>query len=613
MQELKNKFKSFFTYDYMNYINMDINKRKISISETQSEFRGKPIILEGYLLFIFNGTIFNSYMLDKLKIINTNLTKKSNNSKKYQTSNNHDSHDSHNSHDSHIKKEYYFPESLPDGFPNSYTKSIHSIMEIINQVFTIMKYISIIVSYSGINKPFNVENTFEIIKVQFKLYNDNSIILEKCIIKKDWVDNENEENKLLTEWLDALIFRTVLGGKIALDLELASTSLFKLDYTKKKISIQNYLKADNLNRKDFNNTFIIIASDFIFKKSSVIKYNYLIKILNKYGLKQDEFYSIGKKPAFIWFGFDEEPLNYQLTIQHYNTLSYTSNYLGKLDIINEKEQLYNSFKKQFPDEYLAFLPASFILKKDTQYKTGNIYIARPVNEINIKTNKKTKTSSSDGILYIYDENSMNKAKENLGKYDIILISEYIRNPLLIKGKKFHLRMAFLITYFNSELKTYLLDDALFRVAKLPFVLDNFDNMDIHDTHYFKSDAYYYFPQDFNTDNIGKTITQNIINTLLKDIREIMRKVSVILGNSMPEKYPNIKKPFQMEGIDIMITEDFKPILIECNGRAGFSNDDDENDIFYNKVFDLIDRNALEILFGNSGKKNTDEPLFVKKI
>jgi len=138
-------------------------------------------------------------------------------------------------------------------------------------------------------------------------------------------------------------------------------------------------------------------------------------------------------------------------------------------------------------------------------------------------------------------------------------------------------------------------------------------MDIHDTHYFKSDAYYYFPQDFNTDNIGKTITQNIINTLLKDIREIMRKVSVILGNSMPEKYPNIKKPFQMEGIDIMITEDFKPILIECNGRAGFSNDDDENDIFYNKVFDLIDRNALEILFGNSGKKNTDEPLFVKKI
>ena len=592
MPELKQKFKSFFTYDYMNYVNLDENKRRISISTTQLLFNGKPIILEGYLLVIMQGSIFNSYMLDKLKIVNMDGNISSNK-----------------------KQEYYFPDTLPDEFPKNFTKSLHIINEIINQVYTIMKYIAIIISFSGIKKSFNLENAFEIIKVQFKLYNDNSVILERCIIKKDWNDffSVSKENRMLAEWLDALIFRPVLGNKLPLELELASVSLFKKDNKEKRNQIQNYLNTDTMTRKDFNNKFIIIASNYIFKKESDVLYNYLIDVLNKYGLKQEALYTAGIKPALMWFGFDEEQTNYKLTLQHYNTLTYTSNYIGQMVSINNKQLLYYNMKKYFPDEYLDFMPESFLLNKDTKYTPGNIYIARPINLINMETGEKIRRAfGGKDILYITSEKTMDKAKTLLSQYDNILISEYIRNPLLIEGKKFHLRVALLITYFNDNIKIYMFRNSLVRTALLPFKMADFHNMDIHDTHFSSTTKDYLFPDDFTKENIGREITDKMRTQLQYDIAEIMRKIGIVLSKNKIEKYYNIKNPFQLEGIDIMITEDFKPILIECNGRAGFASNNDIGIKWQKDFFNFIGINAIAPLFGSGidGKPvKTDTPIF----
>ena len=591
---IKEKFETFFTYDYMNYLDYDNNKRRISISTSQHTFKGKPIILQGYLLITYFKNIYNSYMLDKLKILNTPGD-----------------------------KEYYFPESLPDDFPKTDNSSLSNITEIINQVFTIMKYLAIIISYGGIKKYFNIENAFEIIKVQFKLLSDNSVILERCIIKKDWFNGENNnmENKMLAEWLDSLIFRPILGNKLRLDLELSGVSLYKKDFNKKHKRWVNDLNTDNMTRSDFNNKFIVISAKLLYIEEShggTINYKSLIKSLNKYGLKQDEFYSVGTKPAFIWFGFDSPPkghdfrINQDLIIQHYNTLSYTSNYIGNTDSITDKMKLFFNIKKYFPDEYLGFIADSFLLSKNTVYKPGNIYIARPINKINPETGKKVISSfSGKGIMYIDNEERMKEAINGLIEYDNILISEYIRDPLLFKGKKFHLRIPLLVTMFNSVIKTYLFPDSLVRTAELPFVLDHFDSKEIHDTHLSSTDLTkeYIFPNDFTTEYTGKVITEDIKTKVNNEIEEIMRKVSIILADNI-EKYPNVKNPCQLLGIDMMITDDFKPMLIECNARPGFAL---KKSIKYQKDFnEFIDRNILAPLFG-SGNEETDEPLFVKKI
>ena len=603
MSSVKDKFKTMFTYDYMNYLDMDINKRKISISTSPHQFRGQPIILEGYLLIMFVNNVYNSYMLDKLKIVNIKF--RSSSSDRRQKADN----------------EYYFPDFLPDNISHSRLQSIKAVMEIINQIFTIMKYISIMIAYSGATKPYNLTNAFEIIKVQFKLFSDNSVILDNCIIKKDWYEDKNTaptmENKLIAEWLNALVFRTVLGGKLCLDLELASISLFKQDYYQKKQPINRYLKTDNMKRTDFNNKFIIVSSEFI-NVINTIKYKYLINNLKKYNLSNGDLYSTqGSKPAFIWYGYDE-PSGYDIIIQHYNTMAYLGNAIDSLDNINDKQMLFFLLKKLYPTEYLNFIADSFLLTPRMEYKidSGDIFIARPITEINPETKqKKLKAASGRDIIYITDSKSMSQAKALLKRYDNVLISQYIRNPLLFKGKKFHLRIYLLITWFGSEIKTYLFDNAFILTAKLPFVLDNFDNMAIHDTHFKSTEGGPIFPKDFTTENMGTTITKQMMNKLWDDIREIMRKVSTLLveGSSGIKKYSNLKNGFQVEGCDVMITEDLRPILIECNSKASFGNYrikvyEEIQEI----IFDFIDRNVLKPLFGNIGDQKTDEPLFVKK-
>ena len=89
----------------------------------------------------------------------------------------------------------------------------------------------------------------------------------------------------------------------------------------------------------------------------------------------------------------------------------------------------------------------------------------------------------------------------------------------------------------------------------------------------------------------------------------MRKISIIVDSNPIKKYPNIKNPFQIIGIDIMITEDFKPILIECNGRPGFAGNYDIGIDLQQNFFNFISRNALEPLFG-LGDSKTDIPLYV---
>jgi hypothetical protein len=377
--------------------------------------------------------------------------------------------------------------------------------------------------------------------------------------------------------------------------------------------------AKNLERKDFNNKFIIVSSEFLAKILDDVEYQNLIKNLKKYNLKFTDLYSTpGMQSAFIWYAsYLPSYATVSIIVQHYNTIAYLGNAIDSTDNINDKQQLFFLLKKLYPDEYLNFLADSFLLTNKTEYKTGSgdIFIARPITEFNPITKKKKRMAfSGKDIIYITDSKTLKKAKELLERYDNVLISQYIRNPLLFTGKKFHLRIYYVITWINDVIKTYLFDEAYIWTAKLPFILDNFHDKDYHDTHYDSTKGGPVYPTDFTTENIGKNITPDIIAKIWIDMREIMRKVSTLLleGSTKIKMFSNLKNAFQIEGCDIILTEDFKPILLECNGKAGVSNNNNQTKAVQRKFFDFIDRNVLAPVYGN-GDHKTDEPLFISKI
>jgi hypothetical protein len=576
----------------MNYIDLDTNKRKYSFSDIQETYKKQPITLEAYLLVVISNdrdiNKFKSYKLDKIKIITSD-----------------------GKHD--------FPENLPDSFPANISQSFIKVYEIINQVYTILKYIAIIIGHNT-SKPENIKNAVEIINVRMKLLDNLNVILEECSIKRNWTDNIDDQK--IYKWLDTILFKSILGKEDVPDLGLSTSSLYKFNYNMNfkipKSNIQNIIFAKNLERKVFNDKFIFVSSKYILKIPTDNEYKYLITHLKKYGLKFADLYSTpGINCSFIWYGSDE-PSRYDIIVQHYNTMAYVGNAIDSTDNINDKQMLFFLLKKLYPNEYLDFLADSFLLTKQTKYQegSGDIFIARPVTEINPSTKqKKIKAASGKDIIYITDSRTMNKAKELLNNYDNVLISQYIRNPILFKGKKFHLRIYFLITWFDSVIKTYLFDEAFIWTAKKKFILDKFHDKDIHDTHYDTTEGDPIFPHDFTSENMGCNITPEIIKNIFDKIKNIMAKVSRLLieGETRIKQFSNLKNSFQVEGCDIMITDNFQPILIECNSKAGFSNKTIMTEDIQRNYFKFIDRNVLAPLFDSSGYKNTDEILFVKKI
>ena len=612
MNILKNKFKTFFTLDYMNYINLDINKRKSQFSTTFLTYNKHPIIFEGCLaIVISSGVLFDAYMLDTLKII---------------TSENQ-------------QNNLYFPQDLPDILIKdniSLSTKLLKIYEIINQAYTIIKYIAIILAYQQLSIGIDNKNehqkkklnAFEIIKVRMHAYDDLSLILDECKIKKDW-HNTLEDNKILY-WLKTIFFNKVLSdvaisnnvirnilkvrdskGKkeirkqiIPETGDMSKLSLYKLDLSnKQKINKLPGIYASNMTRKDFNNKFVIISSDFIKKDYTKVDVDFqeYIKYLKKYGLEFEEFYTTaGTKPAFIFYPYDA-PANSHLITQHYNTPAYCSNMLDSLDNINNKSNLFFYLKKLYPNDYKNFIADSFHLTQSTKYIPGKIYIARPINQIDPKTGKILVSAfSGRDIIYITNPETLTKAKQLLSKYDNVLISDYISNPLLFKGLKFHLRVYLIITYINSEVKTHFFPDSYIWTASKPFVLDKFYDKEIHDTHYSSTDDDYLFSSDFNTENMGCKITKEIKNKLLDDMQAIMDKISKVLvyGNTGVKLFYNHKNAFQIEGIDIMINDKMQPILIECNSKAGVSDRPGKGIEMQKRLIAFINKHALEPIFGS---------------
>jgi len=627
MSVLKEKFKTFFTLDYMNYINRDTNKRPSEISANRLTYQNQPIILEGYLALTIGcenpgatECVFNSYMLDSMKILTNN-----------------------NAHDS--KREIYFPEHLPDNFETESSTKQYKINEIINQAYTIMKYISIILAYHIKPHLIKCTHSFDVIKVQMMLYDDMSVILDKCIIKKHWQKSPIEDNKIL-DWLSKIYFINIIHKYIKnkitrglisdstykpLKQEPTALPLYKHQMGKKyKPSNFTTIYAKNLQRKDFNNKFVIISSEYITKNTFTFNQS-LIDNFKKYGLEYQDFYSaIGTKPALIFFSLEENIEN-DIVAQHYNTLAYCANTLASLQNINNKSTLFYLFKKLYPKEYHNFMAESFDLRRNTEYKHGKIYIVRPVRAIDPKTKKKLIVAhSGKDIMYVNNAKSLEAAKKLLVRYDTVLVSDYIRNPLLFRGRKFHIRIFYIIVYSHSVLKTYLFKDSYFMTAAKQFILDKFHDKDIHDSHFDTTDDFYSYNTSLNSENMGIEITPEIRNKLWQDIRNLMAKMSSLLvyGDTRVKLYDNHKNGFKIEGVDIMVLDNMQPVLIECNAKPGFKvksapRAQKMHDKLHLELLQFVNEIAIEPIFGIDRKISTENikkykqeqytPLFTKRM
>ncbi len=139
-----------------------------------------------------------------------------------------------------------------------------------------------------------------------------------------------------------------------------------------------------------------------------------------------------------------------------------------------------------------------------------------------------------------------------------VLQEYIANPLLKNGRKFHLRL--MLLYQPGRRPSYYIHDARAALAEAPYKAGDWTNKDIHDTHFHRRQGLM-FPLDF------PEIPSQQITNIYQQIDTITKYV---VNTITPNCYPDSQHCYEFFGLDLMITNDYKVKLIEVNDRIGLS-------------------------------------------
>jgi hypothetical protein len=237
-----------------------------------------------------------------------------------------------------------------------------------------------------------------------------------------------------------------------------------------------------------------------------------------------------------------------------------------------------------PETFIYPKDKKTIKKKFANYKLDldDIWIVKPTNLF-----------SGKGV-HIFKS----LEEEKLDKY---IISKYLGNPHLIKGKKYDLRLYVLVTGLNP-LRIYLNREGLVRIATNEYSLekDSLENNYIHltNTAINKNSDNYAYPKSINDENANKwnlhtyrkfLKEQNIDNDLLfSKIKDIIIKTIIsgqsALVNIISKINITNKSMFNLFGFDILIDSNYNPILLEVNTRP------------FMYIYDVMDKQIKTNLF-----------------
>ena len=241
--------------------------------------------------------------------------------------------------------------------------------------------------------------------------------------------------------------------------------------------------------------------------------------------------------------------------------------------LSRKDNLYNNYikmQKNFPNDF-NYMPETYILPRDKEifYSKMEDYT---IDKDNMWLIKPVASSRGRGIRLMTDINNVP---------DKTLITHYIPNPYLINGKKFDLRLYLFITGY-SPLKIYLFDNGLTRFCSEEYDLDinKMTNRYIHLTNYSinKTSTKYEKNEDADKEEGNKWTLSTLIKHFKQnniDFKPCWEKICDIMIKTIlsitDSAIPTIKQfkvtscnLFEVYGVDILLTDNLDPWLIEFN-------------------------------------------------
>lgn len=209
---------------------------------------------------------------------------------------------------------------------------------------------------------------------------------------------------------------------------------------------------------------------------------------------------------------------------------------------------------------IDLLDKYYIDKISVWYKPGQIYIFKDINSYAGKGIQVVK-SYDELITYIqkiipkYKPLWRNTLKD---RFRMWVLQEYITNPLLYDGYKFHIRW---YLFYLPGGKSFKLSRGEIATAKQPYQQADWTNTNIHDTHFQDKDGDI-FP--------GKLkLPTGILDKIYSQIDEIS---NLALQIPKAKCYPESDRCYELFGMDLMITDDYQVKILEINEKIGMPSE-----------------------------------------
>ena len=303
-------------------------------------------------------------------------------------------------------------------------------------------------------------------------------------------------------------------------------------------------------------------------------FNAFLDILNNNGLIRS--FSITNDHNLIIKMFYEDDLRRnKIKLNDINKYQKIFHFIGNNEFFY-KDKLYLNYlkmKKIFPTNY-TYMPITYIYPRAKKY-IEKIFKNYTFNLKNLWIIKPNSLSSGEGI-HIFKSLEEEKAKQ-------FLISKYLKNPHLINGKKYDLRVYVLVTGFKP-LRIYLNKEGLVRIATNKYSLNNktIDDKFVHltNTAINKQNKKYIYPKnsdDYTANKWNFNTYKNYLKSKNFDYEQLFEKIKDIVIKTIisgQRKIINITNEFNIDdrsmfnlfGFDIFVDYKINPALLEVNTR-----------------------------------------------
>ena len=292
------------------------------------------------------------------------------------------------------------------------------------------------------------------------------------------------------------------------------------------------------------------------------------------------------RPFLLWIEMME---NFRFDTKYFDTRCYLMNLLENRskEIICNKQNLYFNFNKFIPAKCREYMAESwelsvFIHNQDLQRRiteNNEVFIVRPAG---------VGAWGGRDIYVVNNLAALKMATRQTKKYNKVLISKYIDNPLLLDNRKFHVRLYFLVGlidgYFVSEMLGFF---KLFKAVS-PYKKADWINTDIHDTHFRGNDIDLIYPYIEPPHGIANTkdnqqVIKNMKNIYIPKFKDCLHEISMMIKDQIA-KYEQSTNAFEVFGCDFLITDDDNIVLMEINDKVEYGCATTEGTILLSQLY-----------------------------